>query len=139
MIYLREKIFIEKLFAALKLNGCKRLDISYENISNVMPLLYKLIIDKKILNDLDELTLLFEENCNHEYTDIYKLIDNLDPLFAEREEDTLSIIVDNNLATQIIKTDSMFNEEDILDISNNIKSVFMKKNKVKELMFNAFN
>lgn len=139
MIYLRERKFIEKIFAALKLSGCERLDISYENISDVMPLLYQLIIEKHLLNDIDELNLLFEKNCNHEYTDIYKLIDNLDPLFAEREEDTLSIIVDNNLATQIIKTDSMFKEEDIIYISNNIKSIFKKKNKVKELMFNAFN
>ena len=139
MIYLREKLFIEKLFAALCLNDCDRLDISEDNINMIMPYLYELLQKKKMLNQIDELKLLFNEDFEHKYTDIYKVINNLDPLFAEINDDVLSIIVDKNLASEIIKTDSMFKMEDILDISENVKSKFKKKDKVKEINLHAFN
>lgn len=139
MIYLREKLFIEKLFAALRLNDCDRLDISEDNINMIMPYLYELLQKKKMLNQIDELKLLFNEDFEHKYTDIYKVINNLDPLFAEINDDVLSIIVDKNLASEIIKTDSMFKMEDILDISENVKSKFKKKDKVKEINLHAFN
>lgn len=139
MIYLRERLFIEKLFAALRLNDCDRLDISEDNINMIMPYLYELLQKKKMLNQIDELKLLFNEDFEHKYTDIYKVINNLDPLFAEINDDVLSIIVDKNLASEIIKTDSMFKMEDILDISENVKSKFKKKDKVKEIKLHAFN
>lgn len=139
MIYLRERLFIEKLFAALRLNDCDRLDISEDNINMIMPYLYELLQKKKMLNQIDELKLLFNEDFEHKYTDIYKVINNLDPLFAEINDDVLSIIVDKNLASEIIKTDSMFKMEDILDISENVKLKFKKKDKVKEINLHAFN
>lgn len=139
MVYLREKVFIEKLFAALQLNGCNELDISEENISNIMPIVYQFLIERKLFREMDELTLLFGENCAHKYTDIYIIINSLDPLFAEREDDVLYIIADKNLSKEIVRTDLMFKEEDIVDISNNIKTLISRKNKVKELKFDAFN
>lgn len=139
MIYLRERTFIEKLFAALQLSGCDKLDISEENISNIIPIIYKMLEERKVLNNLDELKLLFEETFDHKYIDIYKVINSLDPLFAEREDDTLFIIGDKNLSREIVKTDLMFKEEDIVYISNGIKPLIRKKDKVKELQFHAFN
>lgn len=139
MIYTRERLFIEKLFAALRLNDCNRLDISEDNINMVMPYLYELLQKKKMLNQLDELNLLFEEDFEHKYIDVYKVIKSLDPLFAEVNDDVLSIIVDNSLACEIIKTDSMFKKEDIVDIAKNIKSKLKKKDKVKEIKLHAFN
>lgn len=139
MIYLRERKFIEKLFAALQLSGCDKLDISEENISNIIPIIYKMLEERKVLNNLDELKLLFEETFDHKYIDIYKVINSLDPLFAEREDDTLLLIGDKNLSREIVKTDLMFKEEDIVYISNGIKPLIRKKDKVKELQFHAFN
>ena len=55
MIYLRERKFIEKLFAALQLSGCDKLDISEENISNIIPIIYKNLI-KVISNAVSELS-----------------------------------------------------------------------------------
>ena len=75
MIYLRERTFIEKLFAALQLSGCDKLDISEENISNIIPIIYKMLEERKVLNNLDELKLLFEETFDHKYIDIYKVIE----------------------------------------------------------------
>lgn len=139
MIYLRERKFIEKLFAALQLSGCDKLDISEENISNIIPIIYKMLEERKVLNNLDELKLLFEETYDHKYTDIYKVINSLDPLFAEREDDTLLLIGDKNLSKEMVKSDLMFKEEDIVYISNGIKPLIRKKDKVKELKFHAFN
>ena len=139
MIYLRERTFIEKLFAALQLSGCDKLDISEENISNIIPIIYKTLEERKVLNNLDELKLLFEETFDHKYIDIYKVINSLDPLFAEREDDTLFIIGDKNLSKEMVKSDLMFKEEDIVYISNGIKPLIRKKDKVKELKFHAFN
>lgn len=139
MIYLRERKFIEKLFAALQLSGCDKLDISEENISNIIPIIYKMLEERKVLNNLDELKLLFEETYDHKYTDIYKVINSLDPLFAEREDDTLLLIGDKNLSKEMVKSDLMFKEEDIVYISNGIKPLIRKKDKVKELQFHAFN
>ena len=139
MIYLRERTFIEKLFAALQLSGCDKLDISEENISNIIPIIYKMLEEGKVLNNLDELKLLFEETFDHKYIDIYKVINSLDPLFAEREDDTLFIIGDKNLSKEMVKSDLMFKEEDIVYISNGIKPLIRKKDKVKELKFHAFN
>lgn len=139
MIYLRERKFIEKLFAALQLSGCDKLDISEENISNIIPIIYKMLEERKVLNNLDELKLLFEETFDHKYTDIYIVINSLDPLFAEREDDTLLLIGDKNLSKEMVKTDLMFKEEDIVDISDSIKPLIRKKDKVKELRFHAFN
>lgn len=139
MIYLRERTFIEKLFAALQLSGCDKLDISEENISNIIPIIYKMLEERKVLNNLDELKLLFEETFDHKYIDIYKVINSLDPLFAEREDDTLFIIGDKNLSKEMVKSDLMFKEEDIVYISNGIKPLIRKKDKVKELKFHAFN
>ena len=139
MIYFREKLFIEKVFAALCLDGCDTLDISEENINVVIPLLNQLLIDKDILNETDELNLLFRKNCESKYTDVYSIIDNLDPLFVDVDGNDLFIIIDKNLAREIIKTDAMFKEDDILDISRNVKIQFKKKNKMKELTFHAFN
>lgn len=139
MIYLRERKFIEKLFAALQLSGCDKLDISEENISNIIPIIYKMLEERKVLNNLDELKLLFEETFDHKYTDIYKVINSLDPLFAERADDTLLLIGDKNLSKEMVKTDLMFKEEDIVYISNGIKPLICKKDKVKELQFHAFN
>lgn len=139
MIYLRERKFIEKLFAALQLSGCDKLDISEENISNIIPIIYKMLEERKVLNNLDELKLLFEETYDHKYTDIYKVINSLDPLFAEREDDTLLLIGDKNLSKEMVKSDLMFKEEDIVYISNGIKPLIRKKDKVKGLKFHAFN
>ena len=139
MIYFREKLFIEKVFAALCLDDCDTLDISEENINAVIPLLNQLLIDKDILNETDELNLLFRKNCESKYTDVYSIIDNLDPLFVDVDGNDLFIIIDKNLAREIIKTDAMFKEDDILDISRNVKIQFKKKNKMKELTFYAFN
>ena len=139
MIYLRERTFIEKLFAALQLSGCDKLDISEENISNIIPIIYKMLEERKVFHNMDELKLLFEETYEHKYTDIYKVINSLDPLFAEREDDTLFIIGDKNLSREIVKTDLMFKEEDIVYISNGIKPLIRKNEKVKELKFHAFN
>ena len=139
MIYLRERKFIEKLFAALQLSGCTQLDISEENISNIIPIIYKMLEERKVLNNLDELKLLFQETLDHKYTDIYIVINSLDPLFAEREDDTLLLIGDKNLSKEMVKSDLMFKEEDIVYISNGIKPLIRKKDKVKELKFHAFN
>lgn len=139
MIYFREKLFIEKVFAALCLDDCDTLDISEENINVVIPLLNQLLIDKGILNETDELNLLFRKNCESKYTDVYSIIDNLDPLFVDVDGNDLFIIIDKNLAREIIKTDAMFKEDDIFDISKNVKNQFKKKNKMKELTFHAFN
>ena len=139
MIYLRERKFIEKLFAALQLSGCDKLDISEENISNIIPIIYKMLEERKVFHNMDELKLLFEETFDHKYIDIYKVINSLDPLFAEREDDTLFIIGDKNLSREIVKTDLMFKEEDIVYISNGIKPLIRKNDKVKELKFHAFN
>ena len=95
--------------------------------------------ERKVLNNLDELKLLFEETFDHKYIDIYKVINSLDPLFAEREDDTLFIIGDKNLSKEMVKSDLMFKEEDIVYISNGIKPLIRKKDKVKELKFHAFN
>ena len=102
MLYNREIIFFEKLLAALKINDCRIVDISNENLTKFMPNLKKEVMDKNLLQSVDDLDLLFSCNIDGIYTDIHKIIDEIDPLIAEKKDDDLYIIMDEPLSKLIL-------------------------------------
>lgn len=130
MLYNREKIFFEKLIASLKLNGCDVIDISDENIQKFVPILKEETINKGLLQSIDDLDLLFSSNINGIYTDIHKIIDKIDPLIAEKNNDELYIIMDNNLSLLILEGND-FPKKTMMDIGAVMKNSMLKKRKVK--------
>lgn len=130
MLYNREKIFFEKLLASLKLNGCNVIDISDENIQKFVPILKEETTNKGLLQSIDDLDLLFSSNINGIYTDIHKIIDKIDPLIAEKNNDELYIIMDNNLSLLILEGND-FPKKTMMDIGAVMKNSMLKKRKVK--------
>lgn len=136
MLYNREIIFFEKLLAALKINDCRIIDISNENLTEFMPNLKKEVMDKNLLQSVDDLDLLFSCNIDGIYTDIHKIIDEIDPLIAEKKDDDLYIIMDEPLSKLILENEqNMFEKDKILDIGKTMKPQMEKKEKVKRYAY----
>ncbi len=136
MLYNREIIFFEKLLAALKINDCRIVDISNENLTKFMPNLKKEVMDKNLLQSVDDLDLLFSCNIDGIYTDIHKIIDEIDPLIAEKKDDDLYIIMDEPLSKLILENEqNMFEKDKILDIGKTMKPQMEKKEKVKRYAY----
>ena len=129
---------MEKLLCALRLNGCKTLDISFENISAFLPILEKKLIKRKLKQDEDELNLLFSKDMDQNYFDFYRLIENIDPLICERYEDNLELITNDDLATLLLSDESEFKKSEMMKVAEEMKNMMMKREKVK-VMSNAFN
>lgn len=136
MLYNREIIFFEKLLAALKINDCRIVDVSNENLTEFMPNLKKEVMDKNLLQSVDDLDLLFSCNIDGIYTDIHKIIDEIDPLIAEKKDDDLYIIMDEPLSKLILENEqNMFEKDKILDIGKTMKPQMEKKEKVKRYAY----
>ena len=137
MFYNRERIFFEKLLASLKVNGCDIVDISNDNIEKFMPLLKTEAINHGVLQSVDDLNLLFSCNIDGIYTDIHKIIDELDPLMAEKDNDNLYVIMDEHLSSLILESNQKeFSKSKMMEIGSTMKEKMQKKEKVK---INAYN
>lgn len=136
MLYLREIIFVNKLLASLRLNGCHNVDISDENIKIFMPNLKQMLDDMKMFQSIDELRLLFSCDINEDYTDLSKIINEIDPLVAEKENDELHIIMDSSVANTFLENDEYFSQEKMLELGKKMKPLMSKKEKVKIYAYN---
>lgn len=136
MLYLREIIFANKLLASLKLNGCHNVDISDENIKIFMPNLEQMLDDMKMFQSTDELRLLFSCDINGDYTDLFKIINEIDPLVAEKENDELHITMDSSVANTFIDNDEYFPKEKMLELGKKMKPLMSKKEKVRIYAYN---
>lgn len=138
MIYTRQKLFIEKLLCALKLNGCKTLDISFENVSIFLPILEKELENRNMKYEEDELNLLFSKDIDENYFDFYRLIENMDSLICERYEDDLELIINSDSAILLLSDNVEFKKDEIMEVAEFMKPMMVKREKVK-VMSNAYN
>ncbi len=139
MLYLREIIFVNKLLASLRLNGCHNVDISDENIKIFMPNmpnLKQMLDDMKMFQSIDELRLLFSCDINEDYIDLSRIINEIDPLVAEKENDELHIIMDRSVANTFLENDEYFSQEKMLELGKKMKLLMSKKEKVKIYAYN---
>ena len=135
MIYKKQMIFVNKLLAAFSLIDCKSIDISVENVNKFMPFLKREVIDKKMVNPVDELNLLFLKNIYDEYFDFYKILDYIDPVIAIKDNDDLNLILNEVLAEFLLEEDeNNFKREKMLEIASRMQMLMEKKDdgKVKK-------